>query len=768
MSFLMCLLLQLGGLCFNDTRTAAVQGSVPPASIWFRLYLDSSFLACSIYNNATACQLLTNMVLLDPAGENSKAFNLYNRASSQSPPLQFLPQLFYSESLSLEQTAPTGLTFLSNSQINLKVVKFDARGSFLGWEDVLGGTLQLCPDTQQRLDASYLFGTTYLQSCSIAVMELLSRYPEPVFYQLFLKYRDRQGVDMVWPIPVQHLNQVSSPDGSMAVRRFFLVDGLTGRDRSVTQQPLSVRYLSRLLLRVNVPTSSPAATPPFQLLVEYNTVNDPANAVAQVSFAVTYSMSEEDTRRGTAISLGVLGVLSLLLAMLETSSWSQRAGQQYISLTVIVKFLAFLIGNLANAFFLVSFGTSVYWLIAFKGQRSTVNMVLPSSGGTVETDLIIFLSLAFVFKALQVIHMLIVQVSISIFLIDWEKPRNAANASAGLGVSAWRIFFVANEWNEIQTARKLNPLLQLLTVLLILQVIGVENIASRDLNLVLQPEDARYSAPTSPILRFGLSASVWLAVGLAQVLFYLVIYERFVEDKFRQFVDLCSLSNVSVFILAHRCYGYYIHGRSVHGHADVSIEAVRANLRREEANLCALRGLEPNSDIQTFEIALTDRVRQQLDRIMLSLTEASGAQGQSTGAEGPQEPQEQTTKAYHAMKYFLSSFLEHAHKDMDYIVKDKLLLERIMKYEFQRPVERTIFYRDPDGVSFTNVLYFSNELTLLLFDTLLFCIIDLGSQNLVLATVLTYAVQQVLDCLRYYISRRNVSEKTLVDQRFLI
>ncbi|KAJ8343775.1 hypothetical protein SKAU_G00311040 [Synaphobranchus kaupii] len=714
------------------------------------------------------------MVLLDPAGMNSKAFNLYRRAASRQPPLLFLPQLFYSESLPLGQTAPTGLTFNSNTKISLKVVKFDARGSFLGWEDVLGGTLQLCPDTQQRLDAAYLFGTTYQQSCSIPVMELLSRYPEPVFYQLFLKYQDREGADMVWPVPVQHLNQVSSPgsvttpvftDRSMAVRRFFLVDGLTGRDGSVTQQPLSVRYLNRLLLRVNFPTNTPTDTPPFLLLIEYNTVSDPANAVAQVSFTVTYSMSEDDMQRDTAISLGVLGMLSILLAMLETSSWSHRAGQQYISLTTIVKFLAFLIGNLANTFFLVSFGTGVYWLIAFKGQRSTVNMVLPSSGGTLETNFIILLSLAFVFKTLQVIHMLIIQVSISIFLIDWEKPRNAANASAGLGVSAWRTFFVANEWNEIQTARKLNPLLQLLTVLLILQVIGVENIASRDLNLVLQPEGTQYAASTSPILRYGLNASVWLAVGLVQVLLYLVIYERFVEDKFRQFVDLCAMSNVSVFILMHRCYGYYIHGRSVHGHADVNIETMRASLRREEANLCALRGLEPNSDTQTFEVALTDRVRQRLDRIKLSFAEASGARGQHGGTEGPQE---QTTKAYHAMNYFLSSFIEHAHKDMDYIVKDKLLWERIMKYEFQQPVERTIFYRDPDGVSFTNVLYYSNELTLLLFDTLLFCIIDLGSQDLVLATVLTYAVQQVLDCLRYYISRHNVSEKTLVDQCFLI
>ncbi|KAG9342042.1 hypothetical protein JZ751_018360, partial [Albula glossodonta] len=84
------------------------------------------------------------MAVLDPAGVNSKAFHLYRKAASQAPPLPFLPQLFYSEdpALPLGQTAPTGLTFHGNTKINLKVVKFDARGRFLGWEDVAGGTLQ--------------------------------------------------------------------------------------------------------------------------------------------------------------------------------------------------------------------------------------------------------------------------------------------------------------------------------------------------------------------------------------------------------------------------------------------------------------------------------------------------------------------------------------------------------------------------------------------------------------------------------------------------
>ncbi|RXM31158.1 Meckelin [Acipenser ruthenus] len=545
------------------------------------------------------------------------------------------------------------------------------------------------------------------------------------------------------------------------------------------------------------PISSPGNEPPFKLTVQYTTVdiNGQPNSQAQ-------------------IALAVLGGLSIFLAMLETSSWSHRAGQQFINCTTIIKYLAFLTGNVANTLFLITIGTGIYWLVAFKGQHTAVDVALPSPGGSLETDFIIYLSLAFAFKALQLIHMLVVQMTISIFLIDWERPKNtkhhAGSSSSAPSVSAWRTFFVANEWNEIQTTRKLNPLLQLFAVLLILevigviniaardlnlavqpgadnyqapwstilrygitasvwlavgiaQVIGVINIAARDLNLAVQPGADNYQAPWSTILRYGITASVWLAVGIAQILFFVVIYERLVEDKIRQFVDLCSMSNVSVFILLHQCYGFYIHGRSVHGHADVSMETMQTNLQKEKDNLCALRGLEPSSEIQTFDFLLTQKLRDQLDKIVRPLSKTT-----MNGRGGSQGLLDQKTKTYYTMNRFLSSFLEHVHEDMDYMVKDKLFLEKIMNYEFQQPFERSMFYNDPDGIVFSNVLYYGNELVLLLFDTLLFCIIDLGTQNIVLATILTYLVQQLLEMLRYYIARNNLTKKTLVDQCFLI
>ncbi|KAM4722988.1 meckelin-like [Rhinophrynus dorsalis] len=749
---------QYGGLCFPVKKQDLSQ--VPQLTLWETLFLDSSFQACKSYSNVTACQLLTNMVILS---WGNAAYNLYT--SFTNP---YLPPLLYSSNgAQLQSTAPlpAELSFQRNSQMQFKLVKYDLYGNFLGWENLKGGTLQMCPDTQSIWDAAFRFGTFYNLSCTLQVSNLLQQVPEPVFYELFLTYT-KNGVTMVWPIPVWNSDKQTSqnPANRNALRRFFLVDGISGRVGSLSNSPTYITVATKLTLSVYVTTSETWDQPPFQLTVKYEKIQP--TGTTQVSFDVTYTQSQNTYKRDTDIALAVLGSLATLYAILETSGWLRRSGQQNIGIMVIVKFLAFLSGTLANTFFLIILGTAIYWLIAFKGQNATVRVTLPPAGGQIETDFIIYMSVAFALKTLELIHLLVTQLTVSIFLIDWEKTKDKTISSAQgkPNVSIWRTILVANEWNEIQDHRKMSPLFQLFMVLLLLEVVGLKNITAKDLNLDLNPATGTYMAPQSLILRFGMAACMWLAVGIVQVLFFICIYERFFEDKVRQFTDLCSLSNVSVFLLTHRCYGYYIHGRSVHGQADVSMETMLSNLRKEEENLCPLRGLEPSSDIQTFEVFLSDRLQEQYEKIMEPLNEAP--RGQKGGNENNSFIQ-QRIKTYYTINRFLSSFLDHVYKDMSYVVKDKLFLEHVLDIEFQQPIEKSVFFND-DSCHFSRTLFYGNELVLLLFDTLLFCIVDLGTQNFVLATIITFIVQMFVKVLRSHFGKKNVSRQTMVEEKFLI
>lgn len=57
------------------------------------------------------------------------------------------------------------------------------------------------------------------------------------------------------------------------------------------------------------------------------------------------------------------------------------------------------------------------------------------------------------------------------------------------------------------------------------------------------------------------------------------------EHKIRRFIDFCSVSNISVFLMSRKLFGYYIHGRSVHGHADTNMREMNANLLKEQVRV---------------------------------------------------------------------------------------------------------------------------------------------------------------------------------------
>ena len=84
------------------------------------------------------------------------------------------------------------------------------------------------------------------------------------------------------------------------------------------------------------------------------------------------------------------------------------------------------------------------------------------------------------------VYMVWGQCNIDIFLLDWERPqgviaptnqnpeqpRGMAPQTQG-SVSIWRTYFIANEWNELQSLRRGSPVLQLLAALFLLQVLAL-------------------------------------------------------------------------------------------------------------------------------------------------------------------------------------------------------------------------------------------------------------------------------------------------------
>uniref|UniRef100_A0A2K5W661 Transmembrane protein 67 n=1 Tax=Macaca fascicularis TaxID=9541 RepID=A0A2K5W661_MACFA len=717
-----------GGLCFSNTGnfplrriSTARYGEVGVSltSEWFAKYLQSSAAACWVYANLTSCQALGNICVMNMNSYDFATFDacrLFQFIFENTAGLstvhsisfwrQNLPWLFYGDQLGLapqvlsSTSLPTNFSFKGenqNTKLKFVAASYDIRGNFLKWQTLEGGVLQLCPDTETRLNAAYSFGTTYQQNCEIPISKILIDFPTPIFYDVYLEYADENQHQYILAVPVLNLNlqhnkifvnQDSNSGKWLLTRRIFLVDAVSGRENDLGSQPRVIRVATQISLSVHLVP---------------NTIN--GNIYPPL---ITIAYSDIDIKDANSQSV--------------------------------------------------------------KAQKS-VSVLLPMP--VQEERFVTYVGCAFALKALQFLHKLISQITIDVFFIDWERPKGkvlkavegeGGVRSATVPVSIWRTYFVANEWNEIQTVRKINSLFQVLTVLFFLEVVGFKNLALMDSSSSLSRSPSSYVAPYSRILRYAVSAALWLAIGIIQIVFFAVFYERFIEDKIRQFVDLCSMSNISVFLLSHKCFGYYIHGRSVHGHADTNMEEMNMNLKREAENLCSQRGLVPNTDGQTFEIAISNQMRQHYDRIHETLIRKNGPARLLSSSENTFE---QSIKAYHMMNKFLGSFIDHVHKEMDYFIKDKLLLERILGMEFMEPMEKSIFYND-EGYSFSSVLYYGNEATLLIFDLLFFCVVDLACQNFILASFLTYLQQEIFRYIRNTVGQKNLVSKTLVDQRFLI
>jgi meckelin len=72
------------------------------------------------------------------------------------------------------------------------------------------------------------------------------------------------------------------------------------------------------------------------------------------------------------------------------------------------------------------------------------------------------------------------------------------------------------------------------------------------------------------MLRFGVATLLFFPLALGLYIGRNILYVKFVLETLGAFEDLCSLSNISMVVLTHQRYGYYIHGRSPSDFADAS------------------------------------------------------------------------------------------------------------------------------------------------------------------------------------------------------
>ncbi|KAJ6624104.1 Meckelin, partial [Pseudolycoriella hygida] len=525
------------------------------------------------------------------------------------------------------------------------MVAFNVNGSLKTIQKLEVTDLNFCDES--TMDYTRIrFASNFQKTCSVNLRRLIGTLPdEPLLYDLYLNYTEN-NLNLLKSVPVLIRNvfahnavmkskfvcrtldwkvkssfwfQENNREKWQLVKRFFLLDTYTDRnstfrqriynDRNALQRFQSIRYAKDIELIFTI--SNDHSTHPNRisipvLKIVYGEVNitnlneKSFNVFLDFRIRITFVKDYEFTSIFDVV-LSTLLVAAAIISLFRGYCYKTRQRRQFYDIDIFFKFVVFLCSNVANALFIYAAFISIYVLIIIQTQ-SIVKILLPID----EQNLIeVFVYVAVALKTISVVHLIWQQSHVDIFLIDWERPKmfdhhpknhlDTPSISSNSkqvtydGVSAWRNYFVANEWLKLTTKRKFCFLLHIVLVLFLIVMMNLEH------PIIFERVDS-----PDETLRIGWGIVIFTSVYLSQRLINYLFHERFVNNSVQQFVDVCSMANVSLFILKYETFGYYVHGRSPHGFSDTDMCSMILQLKREEDNICGHRGLLPSSEQQTY------------------------------------------------------------------------------------------------------------------------------------------------------------------------
>lgn len=565
----------------------------------------------------------------------------------------------------------------TKNALNFTILEFDLRGGLLKFGRSNLKMLDFCA-MQNGFGTEIFFPENILKRCRVSLEETIENTREMTFNSIFIQYHDgKTRLLKRIPVLIRNLFQNGNSDSNkwQFVSRFYLVDTISGHrpghqdnpysERNVVKKFASVRYLKHVELRFEVRDMNKIETP--ILILQYDFVNLTSSAGKDFLYDFEFRVNFEKKIAFGAlleILLPILLIIGLLLSVGETMSYKIREGKDTFDFEIAFRFIIQLTSKFANTLFLVATGMAGYIHIVYKTQN-TVQILLPDD---IECEIKYFLVTALFLKSLKLVQHMLTIASIDIFFVDCERPKlnesyaiktggHPLETPSSMGsrsinlewnVSAWRNYFIANQWLELTTKRPISVFLHTLTVIVLLHIVGMVNFASNLLYFHLKPPPEPSSATTTDdhdmILKVSTGIICFLISYVGQWLFNCILWRRYVKNPIQQFVDVCSVANISVFLLSQKCFGYYIHGRSPHGFADTDVYSMILQFKREEDNMCGHRGLLPGSEVQTYRVLAPKNLRAFYDKLCLSNTINHS---------------DRTSSTYQSINRFFLAFIDH-------------------------------------------------------------------------------------------------------------
>lgn len=439
-------------------------------------------------------------------------------------------------------------------------------------------------------------------------------------------------------------------------------------DLKFRQQEKGSAQLSSLMFLIDYGQFYP---PQIERIASNSTSNPARRQIFDVEVAISHSLIDmQSYKKDLDLVITILSILSSIWSLIRCYNIQKCYGVVKLELETLIRFIVIGCDTLANLFALINFAFLGYLFVTLKFQT---NIQVLAPGDELEAAIVTNLKLAFLFKLVGFAHKLHVLLNADIFFIDWEKPKmltsnqilshqtayynnqqqyqqQQAATKDGLRTNSfierplvgmlnqqqssfWRPYTIISRWLQLQTVRRQDVTLHLLLFVCLIDYFQFTNLATADLNLDLSWNNNQ-SAPSSTkaninaewlllpqlsgAFRLLMLAIIYIALSMCQIFYKKFMSEPMFRNTIREFVDLCSVANVSLFCMLYPRFGYYIHGRNANGSGECGVAEMNVLLEREERDLCSKRGLAPNSDKQTFLLILPRIINDHYRKLLFS------------------------------------------------------------------------------------------------------------------------------------------------------
>jgi Meckelin (Transmembrane protein 67) len=734
-------------------------------------YFGSCGVTCVSSLNQQSCQCLANLCALSLYSSSSQACRLWSANSA-----------------TIASVAPPLLTSTSVSSASLPLdiwaATFSASGAFIGYGDI-GSSLEVCGVS----DATPIWktGAQVDTICRVSASSLASR--SLIFYELHVLTSG--GSRSVVPVTV--LNNGKSGT------RFYLVDAESSSSY--------VRYAA--YLHIVRDSSDKLSVRVFYATVGVAGGGQAGAAIFRAEVGQPAGTNWYSAAVGLLAAATVIGVVGGLVSVVFTIKRMPAASGTgpRIFLHRWALQLRHFFNAVFGAYFVLLFILSCYWAIGYRGSG---NGLLPTSadGGTDYAVSDGFIILLLTLGVICVIGDLIQASHIFVYFLDNEEPEAAAghpsaphspmsanprtfqpyqpgptpygmpmrepqpaapvHEKPGGRISVWRSIFIANEYCERLTNTKTNSLYTWIIVVASL------NLGSWELACRFYPSLA---SPYNPLLQASIPVLIWLAVVIGTV-----IWQRFLAiwggSDLHDFVDICSLANISILVMDEPMHGWYVHGRAPSGKGDWSASELVQKLHEEESDLLLRRGLVPNDprtcDLQTFEVLFPPKFPNDLFAHFDDIVATNNAISMRGGRVDSSD-MAKMAEARKNLQLDVQSMLEVVVAEG--IFRPKTVLERIGVSQAVDDRGKGVLLEDWTRLGWAEGLLHGSqklgfptgtEFRLIALELLIFLVTFRYSNLSVLAGGVALVVGQVIRMFREYIGHSLVAHTSGIDKRFFL